>query len=194
MDLHGLTIASSNRHLPDSFVGRVIRFSPLFPASFQGAAGNYYALGVTSKKMGHYASFPVRDHAGKIVGVAVIKSTLDEIETLIHENYLALVIDQQGIVVMSNQSDMVLRSLWPLAETVKEELIASRQFGDGPFTPILNQKPVDGVNTFSRGNTYGPAPAGPLGRLVHCHLWLHVRPSPRLVFLALALPCSLVWH
>ena len=151
MDLHGLTIASSNRHLPDSFVGQSYAFRPYFQQAIQGAAGNYYALGVTSKKMGHYASFPVRDQAGKIVGVTVIKTTLDEIETLIHENYLALVIDQRGIVVMSNQSDMVLRSLWPLAGTVEKELIASRQFGDGPFTPILNQKPVDGGECLLQG-------------------------------------------
>ena len=162
MDLRGLTIASSNRHLPDSFVNQSYAFRPYFQQAIQGAAGNYYALGVTSKKMGHYASFPVRDHAGIIVGVAVIKTTLEEIETLIHENYLALIIDQRGIVVMSNRSDMVLRSLWPLAETVKEALIASRQFGDGPFTPILDQKPTNGGEYLLQGKhmmvLHRPAP------------------------------------
>jgi PAS domain S-box-containing protein len=144
MDLQGQTIASSNRHLPDSFVGQSYAFRPYFKQALQGVAGTYFALGVTTKKMGHYASFPVRDQAGKIIGVAVIKRTLDEIETLIHEHYVGLVIDRRGIVVMSNRSDLLLKSLWPLTEKVKAELIASQQFGSGPFTPILNQEPVDG--------------------------------------------------
>ena len=153
MNLQGQTIASSNRHLPDSFVGQSYSFRPYFQQALQGKAGNYFALGVTSKKIGHYASFPVRDQAGKIIGVAVIKRTLDEIETLIHEHYVGLVIDRRGIVVMSNRSDMLLKSLWPLTEKVKEELIASRQFGGGPFTPILDQEPVDGGRYLLQGKT-----------------------------------------
>jgi PAS domain S-box-containing protein len=153
MDRHGQAIASSNRHLPDSFVGQSYAFRPYFQHALQGTAGNYFALGVTSKKIGHYASFPVRDPAGKIFGVAVIKRPLNEIETLIHEHYLGLVIDRRGIVVMSNRSDMVLKSLWPLSETVKEELIASQQFGGGPFTPILEQEPVDGGKYLLQGKT-----------------------------------------
>ena len=153
MNLQGQTIASSNRHLPDSFVGQSYFFRPYFQQALQGKASNYFALGVTSKKLGHYASFPVRDQGGKIIGVAVIKRTLDEIETVIHEHYVGLVIDRRGIVVMSNRSDMLLKSLWPLAEKVKAELIASQQFGGGPFTPILDQEPVDGGKYLLQGKT-----------------------------------------
>jgi PAS domain S-box-containing protein len=103
--------------------------------------------------MGHYASFPVRDQAGKILGVAVIKRTQAEIATLIHEHYVGLVIDPRGIVVMSNRAGMILKSLWPLSEKAKGEVIASRQFGDGPFTPILDQEPVDGGRYLLRGKT-----------------------------------------
>jgi PAS domain S-box-containing protein len=153
MDLHGLTIASSNRHDPDSFVGKSYAFRPYFRQALQGKVGNYFALGVTSKKIGHYASFPVRDHDGKIVGVAVIKRTLADIESLIHEHYLGFVIDRHGVVVMSNRPDMVLKSLWPLSKMVEQELAASRQFGDGPFTPIMKQEPVDGGKYLIQGKT-----------------------------------------
>jgi C4-dicarboxylate-specific signal transduction histidine kinase len=153
MNLHRQTIASSNRHLPDSFVGQSYTFRPYFQQALQGKAGNYFALGVTSKEMGDYASFPVRDQAGKIIGVAVIKRTLIEIETLIHEHSVGLVIDRRGIVVMSNRADMILKSIWPLSEKAKGEVIASRQFGDGPFTPILEQEPVDGGKYLLQGKT-----------------------------------------
>ena len=143
MDLQGLTIASSDRDRPDSFLGRSYAFRPYFQQAIQGSAGRYWALGVTSNELGYYASFPVRDHTGKIVGVAVIKSAFADLKTVIHQNHLGLIIDQRGIVVMSNRPDMVLRSLWPLSDATKRELLASRQFGDGPFTPILPQKPSD---------------------------------------------------
>jgi hypothetical protein len=34
--------------------------------------------------------------------------------------------------------------LWPLAEETKADLVSSKQFGEGPFLPILDRKPVDG--------------------------------------------------
>ena len=80
MDLQGLTIASSNRDRPDSFLGRSYAFRPYFQQAIQGSAGRYWALGVTSNELGYYASFPVRDHAGKIVGVAVIKRPFVELK------------------------------------------------------------------------------------------------------------------
>ena len=141
MDLQGLTIASSNRDLPDSFLGKSYAFRPYFQQAIQGSAGRYWALGVTSKVLGYYASFPVRDHTGKIVGVAVIKRAFVYSEAATHQNHLSLIIDQSGIVIMSNRPEMVLRSLWPLSNATKRELLTSRQFGDGPFTPILPQKP-----------------------------------------------------
>ena len=87
--------------------------------------------------------FPVRDQAGKIIGVAVVKRTLIDLKAAVYQNQLGLFIDQHGIVIMSNRPDMVLKSLWPLSDEIKRELIASRQFGNGPFPPILPRKPSD---------------------------------------------------
>jgi hypothetical protein len=47
-------------------------------------------------------------------------------------------------VVLSNQPKYVLSSLWPVNEDSKKELVASQQFGGGPFAPILDQKPSAG--------------------------------------------------
>ncbi len=144
MNLEGLTIASSNRHSPDAFVGQSYAFRPYFQEARQGEVGKYFALGATSGKMGYYVSSPVRDRDGKILGVVVIKRSPIAMETLVDEHYLGFITDRHGIVVMSNRPDLLLRSLWPLTKTAKAELTASRQFGEGPFPPILNQEPVDG--------------------------------------------------
>lgn len=152
MDSNGLTIASSNRHYPDSFVGKSYASRPYFTQAIEGSSGRYWALGATSKKIGFYGSSPVRDNAGQIVGVAVIKRSMNDIETVIPKHSLGLVIDQHGIVVMSNLPHMVLKSLRPLSARSKEELLASRQFGEGPFTPILTQELVDGGECLLQGN------------------------------------------
>ena len=144
MDTEGLTIASSNRHAPDSFVGKSYAFRPYFQQAMQGSPGRYWALGVTSKEMGYYASCAVRDPAGKIIGVAVVKRIIDEIKKIFPDRSLGLIIDPHGIVVMANHPDLVLRSLWPLPWQTQKKLLDSRQFGDGPFTPILDRQPVDG--------------------------------------------------
>jgi diguanylate cyclase (GGDEF)-like protein/PAS domain S-box-containing protein len=143
MDLKGLTIASSNRRQPDSFVGQSYKFRSYFQQAVTGAPGRYWALGVTSKQMGYYASSPVRNRAGRILGVAVLKRPFAEVEGFFPGQSLGFVINSQGIVVMANRPEMILNSLWPLSPATRTELLASRQFGPGPFTPIMTQEPVD---------------------------------------------------
>jgi PAS domain S-box-containing protein len=144
MDLQGLTIASSNRNHLDSFLGESYAFRPFFQQAIQGSTSRYWALGVTDGKLGYYTSVPVRDRAGQILGAAVIKKNFSRIETsFIHYHDLGLIIDQHGLVLMANQPSMVLRSLWPLSAATREELVASRQYGNGPFIPILARRPGD---------------------------------------------------
>ena len=66
-----------------------------------GTVGRYFALGVTSKKRGFYASHPVKDPAGKIIGVAVFKMTLDRFQQELQGFDPAFLIDPQGIVFVA---------------------------------------------------------------------------------------------
>ena len=156
MDPKGVTIASSNRAQPDSFVGKNYGFRPYFKQAFLGLQGRYIALGVTSSALGYYTSCPVRNERGGIVGVAVIKRiirTSGELQNAFDPDALSFLVDPHGIVVLSNQVNNVLRSLWPLEESVVKEVKASKQFGDGPFPPILEQVPVDGKGYQLAGQT-----------------------------------------
>ena len=147
MDLAGLTIASSNRNQSDSFVGKNYSFRPYFKQAALGLQGRYFALGVTSKDLGYYTSAPVRNEQGGIIGVAVIKRvirTSGEMKNAFDPGSVSFLVDPHGIVVLSNQPKYVLSSLWPVNEETKKELVASTQFGKGPFAPILDQKPVEG--------------------------------------------------
>ncbi|MGA8141535.1 MAG: cache domain-containing protein, partial [Desulfobaccales bacterium] len=143
----GLTIASSNRSQPDSFVGKNYGFRPYFKQAALGLQGRYFALGGTSKELGYYASAPVRNGQGEIIGVAVIKRmirTTGELKNAFDPGSISFLVDPNGIVALSNQPQYILSSLWPVDEQTKKELVASQQFGSGPFTPILDQKPLAG--------------------------------------------------
>ncbi len=156
MDPKGITIASSNRSQPDSFVGKNYGFRPYFKQAFLGLQGRYFALGVTSSALGYYTSCPVRNERGAIVGVAVIKRvirTSGELKNAFDSESISLLVDPHGIVVLSNQATNVLRSLWPLDESIIKEVKTSKQFGDGPFPPILDQMPVDGKDYQLAGQT-----------------------------------------
>ncbi len=151
MDLTGLTIASSNRHQSDSFVGKSYGFRPYFQEAAKGEPGRYWALGVTSGELGYYASSPVRDSQGKILAVAVIKRTIKEYGELFPKGSSGLIIDSQGIVVLANQPGWQFKSLWPLSAAVQNKVSASRQFGPGPFPAILTQEPLDEAQCLLQG-------------------------------------------
>ena len=151
MDSHGLAIASSIRHRPDSQVGGRYPFRPYFQQAIRGTPGQYWALGVTHKELGYFATAPVKDPSGKIVGVAVLKRTMGDVKALFPPRSQAFVIDHRGIVVLANRPEMVYHSLWPLSPGVTEELIASRQFGVGPFPPILDREPASGAECQFQG-------------------------------------------
>jgi diguanylate cyclase (GGDEF)-like protein len=147
LDLNGKTIASSNRNQPDSFVGKNFSFRPYFKQALLGMQGRYFAMGATSLDLGYYSSCPVRDSLGAIVGVIVIKRSIrsiDDIKKTYVSDSLSFLVDSQGIVVLANQPGKLLYSLWPLEESVKRQIIDSKQFGAGPFPAILDQAPVEG--------------------------------------------------
>jgi diguanylate cyclase (GGDEF)-like protein/PAS domain S-box-containing protein len=141
MDQSGVTLASSNRGEPDSFVGKNYAFRPYFQEAMAGQAGRYFALGVTSKKRGFYASFPVRDPAGKICGVAVIKMTLNRFQQDLKAFDPAFLIDPHGIVFVASRPNLDYNSLWPVKVNNSRDLKA--QYGTDRFSPIF-PKPLSG--------------------------------------------------
>jgi diguanylate cyclase (GGDEF)-like protein/PAS domain S-box-containing protein len=155
MDADGMTVASSNRKDPDSFVGKSYRFRPYFQEAAKGQAGRYFALGITSGKRGFYASYPVRDRLGKVLGVATMKKDLDEIETFFSRYPFCFLINPDGIIFLSSSPAMVLKSLWTPDKAVRETLIASQQFGNKLFETVFLKKEIaDGTEVALAENDY----------------------------------------
>ena len=152
MDPTGTVVASSNRNSPDSFVGHNYSFRPYFQKALAGHLGRYFALGVTSKKRGFYAAYPVRDPTGKIVGVAGIKTTLENFLQELQECGPAFLIDPHGIIFLSNRPNMDFHSFWPVKGPGKALLKA--QYGTAEFAAIFPGLPKNGSIVKVHGASY----------------------------------------
>jgi diguanylate cyclase (GGDEF)-like protein/PAS domain S-box-containing protein len=155
MDADGMTVASSNRKDADSFIGKSYSFRPYFQAAAKGQPGHYFALGITSGKMGFYASYPVQNRLGKVLGVVTMKKDLDEMETFFNQYPFCFLISPDGIIFLSSTPAMVLKSLWPLEKTTHEKLIASQQFGNKLSEAVFLKKEItDGMEITLEGKDY----------------------------------------
>jgi two-component system, cell cycle sensor histidine kinase and response regulator CckA len=157
MDRDGNTVASSNRHRADSFVGQNYSFRPYFIAGMQGLPRVYMAVGVTSRQRGVYFSHPVYlPDRPQAVGIAVIKSSADKLEQemLRPDRGIALVLHTSGMIFASNRPDWVLSLLWKTSAEQLAGLAETQQFGKGPWKwSGLEQRAADRARD-SDGNTY----------------------------------------
>ncbi|MCK9375384.1 MAG: diguanylate cyclase [Syntrophobacterales bacterium] len=149
LDKTGTTIASSNRGAPDSFVGQSYAFRPYFQKAMAGQTARHFALGVTSKKRGFYASHPVRDQEGKIVGVAVLKMTLDKFQQDLRNFDPAFLIDPQGVVFAGSRPYLDYQNLWPSAPGPQNGKAAA-VYTESVFPEAL----ADGADASLDGNHY----------------------------------------
>jgi diguanylate cyclase (GGDEF)-like protein/PAS domain S-box-containing protein len=154
MTAGGMTVASSNRKDPDSFVGKSYRFRPYFQEAAKGNPGRYFGLGITSGKRGFYASCPVQNRLSKVLGVVTMKKDIDEMETFFSQYPFCFLISPEGIIFLSSSPAMVLRSLWPLDKTVQDKLIASQQFGNKLSETVFKKEIADGMEVTLEGKDY----------------------------------------
>ncbi len=152
LDQTGTAIASSNRDAPDSFVGHNYAFRPYFKQAMAGEPGRYFALGVVSKTRGYFASYPVCDPVGKIVGVVAIKTTLDKFQQELQDSGTAFLISPDGVIFLSNRPSLDYHSLSPINSPNKDELKA--QYGTADFKAVFPRPPEDGTTVKIDGESY----------------------------------------
>jgi len=154
LDRKGLVIASSNRKDEDSLVGKNYGFRPYFVEAIKGGGGRYFTLGTTSLKRGFYASAPVRDARGRIIGVVVVKEDMSFIEPYLENYEYCFLVSPEGIIFLSGKPEMVLKSLSPLEKDVEQRLLSSRQFGEKPFKSFLSREVSGGADVRLQGKRF----------------------------------------
>lgn len=154
LDRRGTAIASSNRFMPDSFVGHSYAFRHYYQSAGGGDPAVQFALGVTSGERGYYTSHPVFAPDGKISGVAVIKQSMDWVEGKFPRTSPVFFVSPEGVIFLSNSPEIRFMGLWPLTAENRQKLIAGRQFGPGPFPALLSREPKEGEEITFRGRPF----------------------------------------
>ena len=135
MDRRGNTVASSNRHAPDSFVGFNFAFRPYFELAVSGIPATYLAIGTASKRRGAYYSHPVSGKKGAPLGVVVIKASIDHIEEELGADgdEIVLVTGPAGIIFISSRQEWLNQAIRQLSPEDASRIARSLQFGGGPW-------------------------------------------------------------
>jgi two-component system, NtrC family, C4-dicarboxylate transport sensor histidine kinase DctB len=149
LNRHGIAIGSSNHASDISFVGHDFSFRPYFQQAILGEPGNYYAKGVVSTTRGYFFSAPVIND-GQIVGVAVVKISLEELFTRLRsEGHQFLLMGYDAVVFAASEPEWELRSLRHLTDSQILSLRQSRRYGNASLTSLYRGDENDLLNTRS---------------------------------------------
>ncbi|MBF0434184.1 MAG: response regulator [Magnetococcales bacterium] len=138
MDSEGVTLASSNRNTPTSFIGQNFKFRPYFQQAMEGKKGSYFAYGVTSKEPGYFSGASIfSDDHKKVIGVAVVKKTLSPDELGFKQFGEVFLLNAEGVALLSSQKGIPPQPLWPLSRDTMQQLEKTKQFGSLADIPPL---------------------------------------------------------
>ncbi|MDO6461929.1 ATP-binding protein [Granulosicoccaceae sp. 1_MG-2023] len=141
MNETGETIAASNWRSKSNFVGRNFSYRPYFQIAILGQSADFFAIGTSSNERGFYVGTPVFDQQ-KPVGVVVIKMRVDHLERLWQAEGRELsLIDDDGVVFVSTNTNWRYRSLSPLSDAQREVIAATRRYPDpGAITALQRRE------------------------------------------------------
>jgi diguanylate cyclase (GGDEF)-like protein len=135
MDASGTVVASSGAR--DS-----VAAGP--PKSVSADGGYQFAVDGASGTPDYYASRPVLDPGGSIVGAAVLVKSLDSFKAdLSGFNRSYFLVDAAGVVMVTNRADMSLRSLWPQPAAAGPSIarpMAEREIQDATWINVQGQR------------------------------------------------------
>lgn len=136
IDTQGRTRAANNWRSADSLVGNRYQFRPYFQRAMLGEEVRYYAVGVTTGEAGYYFAQPVRSEGG-IIGVAVAKLELETLQRQWQEKKPhSLLIDEQGVVILSSNPDWRYRTTRELSQQQLDELGLQRKYADQALSAL----------------------------------------------------------
>lgn len=144
MNTDGFTIAASNHHRQDSFVGQNYAFRPYFREALAGEQGRFYAIGATTGLPGYFIADAVHDMQEQVIGVIAIKIGFAQLEQSWQASgeqvFLA---NEDGVVLLSSEPSWRYQVLKPLSQSQRQQIEDARQFPGQQLDP-LSWQPQDG--------------------------------------------------
>lgn len=140
MDRNGLTLAASNWHRPDSFVGSIYGFRRYFIDAKSLGVATEFALGTVSRRPGLYIARRVDASSGP-VGVVAIKVEFNQLESSwANATSGVYVTDAKGVILVTSNPAWRFSTTMPMAGGVRDTEQDLRQFGKATlprFEPML---------------------------------------------------------
>jgi two-component system, NtrC family, C4-dicarboxylate transport sensor histidine kinase DctB len=128
IDLNGDVIAASNWNQPVSFVGTNVAYRPYFIDSISSGGGRFFGIGTNTGEPGLYFASAVRG-GQKVLGAAAVKISVDPLEHAWRvPNEAAMVVDNNGVVVISTVPAWKFTALAPIAAQKQAQIQATRQY------------------------------------------------------------------
>lgn len=140
IDRQGNTLAASNWREWSSFVGSNYGFRPYFRDALTQDGGRYFAVGVTTGIPGYFLSSSVKNAAGEVLGVLVVKLELEDMQReWVGQSGILLITDALDIVILSNRPAWRFRYLRPLSEETRGRLVAARRYAEQNLQPLQSK-------------------------------------------------------
>ncbi|MCW4153882.1 MULTISPECIES: sensor histidine kinase [Halomonadaceae] len=162
LDRNADTIAASNWHRPNTFIGQNYAFRSYYQDAIAGGQGRFYGLGLQSQERGYYFSSPVwlddTSPDARPDGVLVIKVLLNDVEESWAEQESTLfVTDDDNIIFLASQPELRMSALYPLTDEQRQSLHATKRYGQEPL-PSSGIQVEDILNVHSRVVTFKEGP------------------------------------
>lgn len=136
MDGRGLTLAASNWNQPVNFVGQNYAFRPYVQEALAGSFGRFYGIGATTGEAGFFLASRLRTPTGA-PGVIAVKVNLEPFEEALKQSgESVLVVDREGVVLLSSVAEWKYKVLQPLDAGARERIVRTRQYGEQPLPPL----------------------------------------------------------
>jgi two-component system, NtrC family, C4-dicarboxylate transport sensor histidine kinase DctB len=154
LNLDGKVVAASNWDEEISFIGIDLSYRPYFQDALRTGVGRLYGIGTTTGEPGYYFAQAIVGDNGKPLGVATVKVSLDRLESPWAKGPgpSAMVVDSDGVVILTSESEWKYRTLAPLSADTIRRIQASRQFERASLT-LLDMRTErdlgDGVRVIS---------------------------------------------
>jgi PAS domain S-box-containing protein len=115
---------------------------PFFQAMTKNDGGvlrskGYFAFDETRNDWNYCADAPVRDGEGRIVGGAVARENLEEIEISFRKRPYSFLVDANGMIFLSSDENFCFNNLWPLKEESGKQVSPAGQSGQNPFHALM---------------------------------------------------------
>lgn len=133
----GTTLVSTD----PTFVGKNYDFRDYFKKAMEGEAWVDVAIGVTSKKAGYYFSYPIKSFDNTIVGVVIAKMKPEYVYQFFSSHNIfsdasLMFSDSEGIIIYSNDTSKIYKSLGYLDEETQDRVAEKKRFSGMVIEPL----------------------------------------------------------